>query len=283
MKVIECPRDAMQGMHHFIPTQQKIEYISGLLDAGFHTLDCGSFVSPKAIPQLSDTHAVLEALDISKTTTRLLVIVANERGASDAVSEEKVSYVGFPFSVSEEFQKRNTNSTREQSMSTVERITNLCEKQGKIPVVYLSMAFGNPYGELWHPDLVCEWADRLLARFNLPILSLADTIGSSTPETIVQLFTTVLSEHPSVEWGAHLHTSPNNWRPKVEAAWQAGCCRFDGALGGFGGCPMADDELVGNMPTERLCEFLREQDQWRGASAEVLNRLAIQFGKISKG
>ena len=272
----------MQGMHHFIPTQQKIEYINSLLAAGFHTLDCGSFVSPKAIPQLSDTHSVLEALDVSKTSTKLLVIVANERGATDAVNEEKVTYVGFPFSVSEEFQKRNTNSTREQSMSTVERITNLCEKQGKIPVVYLSMAFGNPYGELWHPELVCQWADRLLSRFNLPILSLADTIGSSTPASITQLFNTVLSEHASVEWGAHLHTAPNNWRPKVEAAWRAGCRRFDGALGGFGGCPMADDELVGNMPTEHLCQFLREQDQWQGASEEELKRFAIKFGVISK-
>ena len=260
MKIIECPRDAMQGLHDFVPTALKTKYINALLSAGFDTIDFGSFVSPKAIPQMRDTAAVLEGLDLSKTSSKLLAIVANERGAMDAASHEQISFLGYPFSVSEIFQQRNTNASIEDSLKRVEAIRNICAKSNQELVVYLSMAFGNPYHEAWHPDLVLGWSERLSKDFDIRILALSDTIGSSKPENIEPLFSACIKELPDVEFGAHLHTTPDSWREKIESAYHAGCRRFDGALKGFGGCPMAADDLTGNMPTEKMISWFSEQE-----------------------
>ena len=250
LKLIECPRDAMQGLHDFIPTATKIDYINGLLDCGFHTIDFGSFVSPKTIPQLKDTAEVLEGLNPSDS--ELLAIIANERGAKDAVQFERIKYLGYPFSVSEEFQKRNTNATIEESFSRVESICNLAAKNDKEIVLYVSMGFGNPYGDEWHSDIVASWCEKLHEKLDVNILALSDTIGVATPEIVSDLFSTLIPALPNVEFGGHLHTMPENAHSLIEAAYTAGCRRFDGAIKGFGGCPMAADDLTGNMPTELM-------------------------------
>ena len=256
MKIIECPRDAMQGISNFIPTLKKIEYINSLLKVGFHTIDMGSFVSPKAIPQLADTSNVLKSIDLSNTVSKLLVIVANERGANEAVNYEQISYLGFPFSISETFQKRNINSSIKDSLIRLENIQNLCIKNNKKLVTYFSMAFGNPYGDEWSAYIVAHWSEKLLNDFGIDILSLSDTIGSSNKQSIDWIFTKLIKEFPSVEFGAHLHTTPNTWKEKVSSAVLSGCNRFDGALLGKGGCPMAKDDLTGNMPTENIISYL---------------------------
>ncbi len=260
IKIIECPRDAMQGIHDFIPTQLKADYINSLLKVGFNTLDFGSFVSPKAIPQLKDTAEVLSKLDLSNTNSKLLSIVENKRGAVDACQFEEINYLGFPFSVSETFQQRNTNSSIEESLSRVEEIQNLCLKNKKELVVYLSMAFGNPYEDKWNEDIVAQWAEKLHVKLDINLLALSDTIGTSNNENITSLFSTLIPEFEKVEFGAHLHTTPDTWEEKIAASIESGCNRFDGAIKGYGGCPMAEDELTGNMPTEKMLSYFQEQN-----------------------
>ena len=264
IKLIECPRDAMQGIHDFVPTQLKADYINSLLKVGFDTIDFGSFVSPKAIPQLKDTAEVLAQLDLEKTNSKLLAIVANERGAKDAVNFEEINYLGFPFSVSETFQQRNTNSSIEQSLARVEQIQNLAIKHNKKLVVYLSMAFGNPYGDEWNQDIVAKWAEKLYTKLDVRILALSDTIGVSNKENISALFSTLIPEFENIEFGAHLHTTPETWNEKIEASLANGCRRFDGAIKGFGGCPMATDKLTGNMPTEQMVSYF-EENNWNSS------------------
>lgn len=259
VKLIECPRDAMQGMKEFIPTGKKAEYINALLNVGFDTIDFGSFVSPKAIPQLRDTAEVLKQLDLGKTKSKLLSIIANVRGAEDACKFDEIAYLGFPFSISETFQKRNTNSSVEESLLRVGEIQNLCIQHKKELVIYISMAFGNPYGDEWNKDIAIHWTEKLVNRIGIKIISLADTIGISNPENISYMFSHLIPAFPEVEFGAHLHTTPDKWKEKVIAAVESGCHRFDSAIKGFGGCPMAADKLVGNMPTENLVSFLREK------------------------
>jgi hydroxymethylglutaryl-CoA lyase len=254
IKLIECPRDAMQGIKEFIPTDQKAEYINLLLKVGFDTIDFGSFVSPKAIPQMRDTADVLGRLDLSNTKSKLLAIVANKRGAEDACQFDEISYLGYPFSISETFQLRNTNATIEESVSRVQDIQDLCISNGKSLVVYVSMGFGNPYGDEWNVEIVQKWVDRLF-NMGIKILSLSDTIGVSNPENISYLFSNLIPQFPKITFGAHLHTQPYNWQEKVESAFQNGCRRFDGAIKGYGGCPMAKDELTGNMATENMVGY----------------------------
>ncbi|MBG7613362.1 hydroxymethylglutaryl-CoA lyase [Polaribacter sp. BAL334] len=259
VKIIECPRDAMQGIKsHFIPTEKKALYINSLLNVGFDTLDFGSFVSPKAIPQMRDTAEVLAMLDLSRTQTKLLAIVANTRGAMDASQFEEINYLGYPFSISENFQMRNTHKTIEESIETLDEILEIATKTHKEVVAYLSMGFGNPYGDPWNVEIVGKWTEKL-AKMGVKILSLSDTIGSSTPEIIDYLFSNLISQYPAIEFGAHLHTTPDSWFEKVNAAYKAGCVRFDGAIMGFGGCPMAKDDLTGNMPTEKLLSYFTVQ------------------------
>jgi len=254
IKIIECPRDAMQGIKDFIPTTQKIQYIQSLLRVGFNTIDFGSFVSPKAIPQMVDTAEVLSQLDLSTTSSKLLAIIANVRGAIDASKHKEINYLGYPFSISENFQMRNTHKTIAQSVVTLQEILNIADKTNKEVVVYISMGFGNPYGDPWNVEIVGEWTERL-SNMGVKILSLSDTIGSSNPENISYLFSNLIPSYPTIEFGAHLHTTPTTWFEKVDAAYNAGCYRFDGAIQGFGGCPMAKDELTGNMPTEKLLSY----------------------------
>ena len=254
MKIIECPRDAMQGYEKFIPTENKIKYINQLLKVGFDTIDFGSFVSPKAIPQLKDTEDVLNGLNFDFTSSKLLAIIANYRGANDACNFEQIDYLGFPLSVSQEFQKRNTNKSINQALHVLEKIQVLCLKNKKRLVVYLSMAFGNPYSENYHPDLVASLTKKL-NDLEINIVALSDTIGVSNTANITPLFTTLIKEYPLIEFGAHFHTTTENWKEKVVAAYKSGCNRFDGALKGYGGCPMANDKLVGNMPTEQLLNY----------------------------
>ncbi len=254
IKIIECPRDAMQGIKDFIPTNQKVQYLQSLLRVGFDTIDFGSFVSPKAIPQMADTAEVLSKLDLSQTRSKLLAIVANVRGANDASVHKEIDYLGFPFSISENFQMRNTHKTIAQSVIVLDEILNIAAINGKEVVAYLSMGFGNPYGDPWNVEIVADWTERL-SKMGVKILSLSDTIGSSTPEIIDYLFSNLIPAYPKIEFGAHLHTTPSSWFEKVDAAFQSGCNRFDGAIQGFGGCPMAKDELTGNMPTEKLLSY----------------------------
>ena len=260
IKITECPRDAMQGIHDWIPTDEKISYLNSLLKVGFDVLDFGSFVSPKAIPQLKDTSTVLNSLDLHDTNTELLAIVANKRGADDASHFDEIAYLGFPFSISEEFQIRNTNKSIEESLKSVEEIKSIADASGKKVLIYISMAFGNPYKELWHPDIAIEWSLRLQKELEIEHIALSDTIGVSTRENITHLFTEVLSEIPNVEFGAHLHTTPDSWLEKIDAAFAAGCMNFDGALKGYGGCPMAMDKLTGNMPTENMINYFQEKN-----------------------
>ena len=259
VKIIECPRDAMQGIKsHFIPTEKKALYINSLLKVGFDTIDFGSFVSPKAIPQMRDTEAVLSRLELSNTKSKLLAIIANIRGANDASQFEEINYLGYPFSISENFQMRNTHKTITESISTLEAVLNIADKSKKEVVVYLSMGFGNPYGDPWNIEIVGQWIEKL-SNLGIKILSLTDTIGSSTPDVIDYLFSNLIPLYPEIEFGAHLHTTPDKWHEKVDAAFKAGCNRFDGAIKGFGGCPMAKDELIGNMPTEKLLSYFTTQ------------------------
>ena len=259
VKIIECPRDAMQGIKsHFISTDSKVQYINALLRVGFDTIDFGSFVSPKAIPQMRDTAQVLSKLDLSITKSKLLAIVANIRGAEEASQFEEIDYLGYPFSISENFQMRNTGKTISESIFILEEILNIAEKTNKQVVAYLSMGFGNPYGDPWNVDIVANWTNTL-TKLGVKIISLSDTVGSSTPDTITQLFSGLIPKYPNIEFGAHLHTTPDSWFEKVNAAYNAGCIRFDGAIKGYGGCPMAKDELIGNMPTEKLLSYFTQQ------------------------
>jgi len=253
VKIIECPRDAMQGILDFIPTKQKIEYINKLLTVGFHTLDCGSFVSPRAIPQMRDTKEVLNALELENTKTKLSVIVANTRGADDAVAFPQVDYLGFPFSISETFQQRNTNKSIKESLESVRYIYDKCGENDKEMVVYLSMGFGNPYGDEWSPAIVSDWIGEL-EKVGIRHFSLSDTVGISTKASIASVFQAVNKHAAGSEFGSHFHTKELEWKEKIESAYSNGCRKFDGAIKGYGGCPMAKDDLVGNMPTERMLE-----------------------------
>jgi len=255
MKLIECPRDAIQGLHQFIPTEKKIKYINLLLESNlFDTIDFGSFVSPKAIPQMADTAEVVRGLDLSKSNANLLAIITNERGATDASQFEQISYLGYPFSISETFQLRNTNATIAESLERVKAIQEISEKFDKQLVIYISMGFGNPYGDEWNAEIAIKWVDEL-QKLGIKIFSLSDTVGVATPESITYLFENLIPKYPNLEFGAHLHTTPDTWQEKVEAAYKTGCRRFDGAILGYGGCPMAADELVGNMPMENLLTY----------------------------
>lgn len=269
VKLIECPRDAMQGWHDFIPTQQKIEYINSLLKVGFDTIDFGSFVSLKAIPQMADTKEVIGNLDLGIGNTKLLAIIANERGAKEAVAYDAITYLGFPFSISETFQQRNTNSSIEESLQRVKAIQSLCIQHKKILVVYLSMAFGNPYGDVYNEAILLHWADALISR-GINIISLADTVGVATPQQINVACSGLINKYPSIEIGVHLHSSTQNRKEKLDAAFNAGCLRFDGAIKGIGGCPMAQDELVGNMDTIFMAEYFAEKGLTQNINIEAL-------------
>lgn len=259
VKIIECPRDAMQGIKsHFIPTELKAQYINMLLNVGFDTIDFGSFVSPKAIPQMRDTADVLKQLDLTNTESKLLAIVANVRGANDAIEFEEINYLGYPFSISENFQMRNTGKTIDQSVVILDELLNMAAKTDKEVVTYLSMGFGNPYGNPWSVDIVGEWTGKLVD-MGVKILSLSDTVGVANGDSISYLFSHLIPLYPHIEFGAHLHTTPTTWFEKIDAAYKAGCRRFDGAIKGFGGCPMAKDELTGNMPTEKLLSYFTHQ------------------------
>lgn len=257
MKIIECPRDAMQGLETFIPTDKKISYINALLEVGFDTIDFGSFVSPKAIPQMKDTKEVLAGINWKKSKSKLLAIVANTRGAEEASVHEGISYLGFPLSISETFQQRNTNKSIAEALSTLEEIQNICLTSNKKLVTYISMGFGNPYGDPYEVSLVANFVD-IINTIGSKIISLSDTIGVSNPENITYLFSNLSRQFPDLELGAHLHSNPATSREKIDAAYKAGCRRFDGAIRGFGGCPMANDELVGNMATETILAYLKE-------------------------
>jgi hydroxymethylglutaryl-CoA lyase len=257
IKIIECPRDAMQGMEAYIPVNDKVRYINQLLKVGFDTIDFGSFVSPKAIPQMRDTAEVLSKLDLSISQSKLLSIVANVRGAEQAVLFEEIDYLGFPFSISETFQMRNTNATIEESVDTLKSIQELAVKHSKKMVVYLSMGFGNPYGDIWNVDICAKWVETMHT-MDVNTIALSDTIGIANPESITYLFSKLIPAYPEVEIGAHFHTKPQEWREKIHSAYTAGCTRFDAAIKGYGGCPMAKDDLTGNMPTENLIYFFDE-------------------------
>lgn len=256
LQLIECPRDAMQGIHEFIPTDQKVAYINKLLKVGFDTIDVGSFVSPKAIPQMRDTGIMLDQIDMSQSKSKLSVIVANRRGAHDAVEFEQLDYLGYPFSISETFQLRNTNATIEESFQRVADIQAITIKNGKKLLMYISMGFGNPYGDEWNVEIVEKYVSKLYS-MGIRLFSLSDTIGISSPENISYLFSNLIPRFPDVIFGAHLHTTPNTWEEKIKSAYDNGCRRFDGAMKGFGGCPMAKDELTGNMPMEKMVEYFR--------------------------
>ncbi len=268
VKIIECPRDAMQGIKDFIPTKKKLEYLNALLKVGFHTLDCGSFVSEKSIPQMSDTKLILPLLKLDDTNTKLSVIVANGRGAEEATAFDEITYIGYPFSISETFQQRNTNCSIEESLLRVDEIMNLCECSGQTFVCYISMAFGNPYGDFYDAALVEHWVDRLL-EIGVTKFSISDTIGVATPEIITNVFSILTEDFPEIGFGAHFHTTPTTWKEKVEAAWNAGCTRFDGAINGYGGCPMAKDDLTGNMPTENLLAYFDEHNIEHGLNKDA--------------
>ena len=278
IKLIECPRDAMQGWPARIPTEQKIEYINALLQVGFDTIDFGSYVSPKAIPQMADTSEVLSRLDLSGTNTRLLAIIANERGALEAAAQEKITYLGYPFSVSETFQKRNTNADMEESVGRVSQIQEICLRENKTLVVYISMGFGNPYGDPYSEELVFEWVARLVG-MEIGIISLADTVGLADPEQVYDMTRYLVDSLPETEIGVHLHSTPHNAAQKLEAAVRAGCRRIDGALKGIGGCPMADDELVGNMNMEWMIGYLTD----KGVPVGEINQQALEHSLALAG
>lgn len=279
LKLIECPRDAWQGHHPFIPTARKIRYLNLLLQVGFDTLDFGSFVSPKAMPQVSDTAEVVDGLDLKNTKTKLLAIVANERGAQQACEFEKISYLGYPFSISETFQRRNTNAGITESVERVKVMQECCENHGKEMVVYISMGFGNPYGDPWSPELAGQWVEEL-AQFGVKIFSLSDTVGVAQSDDIRSVFRQLITSRPDLEFGAHFHATATGWREKVAAAYKSGCRRFDGALLGYGGCPMAQDDLVGNMPTERLLEFAAEKNEFPPIDQKAMEEALNYFKQI---
>lgn len=283
IKLIECPRDAMQGLHTFIPTDTKIAYLNALLRVGFDTLDFGSFVSPKAIPQMRDTAEVLAGLDLTGVSTRLLAIVANRRGAEEAVAHPEIAYLGYPFSVSETFQLRNTNATIAESVERVMQIHELCRQHGKELVLYISMGFGNPYGDPWNADVVMRWVDTLASE-GLRIFQLSDTIGVASPASISYLFEKLIPAYPDLEIGAHFHTTPQSWQEKIDAAYQHGCLRFDGAIRGYGGCPMAKDDLTGNMPMENLFHYFEHKQLPTGidrAAFQGVYEMAAQVFPLS--
>ena len=269
--LIECPRDAMQGWKEFIPTNKKIEYINLLLEVGFDTIDFGSFVSPKAIPQMADTREVIQKLKVQSSRSKLLAIVANTRGAEEAAVYDEITYLGFPFSISPTFQMRNTNSTIEESLKRVEEILDLCTKKNKQLVIYLSMGFGNPYGDQYNEEILLKWADEMISR-EIKIISLADTVGVATPGQISFALNALVPKYPDTIFGVHLHSTVNNWKEKLEAAVNAGCQRFDGALKGIGGCPMAQDDLVGNMNTEFIISYFEEKKIIDGLNKDALQK-----------
>jgi len=277
--LVECPRDAMQGWKHFIPTGEKIRYINSLLKVGFDTIDFGSFVSSKAIPQMADTTAVLKRLQLEGTRSKLLAIIANVRGAEDAVRFDTIHYLGFPFSISPTFQQRNTNSSMEESLVRVEEIQQLCQRNGKELVIYLSMGFGNPYGDPYDDTVLLQWADEMVNR-GIKIISLADTVGVAAPKQILTAVTTLVSKYPDTTVGVHLHSTHQNWREKLDAAVAGGCTRFDGALKGIGGCPMAGDDLVGNMDTERMLGYFRERQMLGPIDEDALSESLIIASEI---
>jgi len=279
VKIIECPRDAMQGLHDFIPTEIKTSYINQLLKCGFDTLDFGSFVSPKAIPQMRDTADVLSRLELN-SSTKLLAIIANERGAEDACNFEEIDYLGYPFSISETFQQRNTNASIAESFQRVEAIQSLALKSKKKLVVYLSMGFGNPYGEEWNADIVLKWSNQLYNELGIDILALSDTIGSATLEDVAYIYKNIIPELANVEFGAHLHTRPDNAKELVRVAFENGCRRFDGAIKGFGGCPMATDDLTGNMPTELMLEWMTVKGIDHGVKMDEFEKVFIQARNV---
>ena len=277
VKLVECPRDAMQGWKYLVPTARKIEYINSLLQVGFDTIDFGSFVSPKAIPQMADTAEVLKGLTIGSSSSKLLAIIANLRGAAEAVLYDEINCLGFPFSVSATFQQRNTNSSIEESFERTTDIQELCIKNNKELVVYISMGFGNPYGDPWSEEIVFDWVNKLVT-LGIKTISLADTVGLATPAQVSSITGYLVKHLPQQEIGVHLHSSPNNWKEKLEAALGAGCKRFDGALKGIGGCPMAGDELVGNMDTERMIPYFEEK-----ALLNEMNRTALLKSSVLAG
>lgn len=271
MKIIECPRDAMQGIHDFIPTEKKAAYLNEVLKVGFDTIDFGSFVSPKAIPQLKDTAEVLSQLDLGQTKSKLLAIIANTRGAVDAVKHQEIDYLGFPFSISETFQQRNTNKSIPEALNTLNEMQELCVKNNKTLVAYISMGFGNPYNDPYDVDIVAKFTD-ILAAIGIKIISLADTIGVSNEENITYLYTNLIKQYPDIEFGAHLHSNPATALEKVKAAHEAGCKRFDGAIKGYGGCPMADDDLVGNIATEKIMSYFGKNGIDLGLNQSEFNK-----------
>jgi hydroxymethylglutaryl-CoA lyase len=274
IKIIECPRDAIQGLKTFIPTEQKARYINKLLQVGYDTIDFGSFVSPKAIPQMRDTADVLKLLDLSSTKTKLLAIVANSRGANDASQFDEIEYLGYPFSISETFQQRNTNASIAESIQRVKDIQEICFKNNKKLVVYISMGFGNPYGDEWNVEICQSWVDEL-ADMDIKIMALSDTIGVANPESIKYLFENLIPPYPDVEFGAHLHTQAHNWMEKIDAAYKSGCIRFDAAIKGYGGCPMAKDDLTGNMATENLVYYFDQHKVKHNLDSKVLSQAMI--------
>lgn len=280
LKLIECPRDAMQGITTFIPTDLKVKYLNELLKVGFDTIDIGSFVSPKAIPQLADTAEVLARIDRTGSKSKLLVIVANERGAEEAVKQECVTYLGYPFSISETFQQRNTNTSIEGSWERTSRIAEFARANGKELVVYISMAFGNPYGDPWNAQVALHWTERLVKELGVRIIALSDTVGVARPEDITSMFSALIPALPNVEFGAHLHCSPDNWKMKTQAAWDGGCRRFDGAIKGYGGCPMAEDELVGNLQTELFVRSLEERGMNTALDLAQLDRCVAEAAGV---
>ncbi len=279
IKLIECPRDAMQGLKTFIPTETKAAYINQLLKVGFDTIDFGSFVSPKAIPQMRDTAEVLELLDLDNTNSKLLAIVANQRGANDASQFEQIDYLGYPFSISETFQLRNTNATIAESLDRVKSVQDICMKTNKQMVVYISMGFGNPYGDPWTVETVQRWVDELYA-IDIKILQLSDTIGVARPESIEYLFSRLIPAYPDIEFGSHFHTTPQKWQEKVETAYKNGCMRFDGAIRGFGGCPMAKDDLTGNMPMENVVYYFEALNKLKDIDLEAFSKAYSQANQV---
>ncbi len=279
VKIIECPRDAMQGIHEFIPSDIKATYINQLLKVGYDTIDFGSFVSPKAIPQMRDTSEVLSKLDLGSSVSKLLAIIANARGAEDAVKHDEITYLGYPFSISETFQLRNTNATIEESLTRVDEIQNIAYKNNKKLVIYISMGFGNPYGDIWSVDICQQWVDKL-ADMDIKIMALSDTIGIATPQSISYLFKYLIPPYPDVEFGAHLHTQPHNWLPKLDAAYQSGCRRFDSAIKGFGGCPMAKDDLTGNMATENMLQYFDDKNITHNLKKQEFNKAMKMSGAV---
>ena len=279
IQLVECPRDAMQGWKNFIPTEKKIEYINSLLEVGFDTIDFGSFVSPKAIPQMADTKEIVQKLKVNSSKTKLLAIVANTRGAQEAVNYAEISYLGFPFSISPTFQVRNTNSTMEESLIRVEEIQDLCLRNNKQLVIYLSMGFGNPYNDEYNEGILLKWAEEMVKR-DIKIISLADTVGIATPQQITSTLNYLISQFQDIVFGVHLHSTPLNWKQKLEAAANAGCLRFDGALHGIGGCPMAQNDLVGNMNTEFIISYLQEKNMLNGLNKDALQKSSELASKI---